>query len=116
MNNAQLVDFHDVESYLKSRMRIGRISCTFALGGLAGRSHNGFLCQHLWWGERVAGALHFRRRHRSRPDFLSGCFLTGLTGLRRIAVVCDDARYYSGSGGKRSSRTCRDRHQSCKIL
>jgi hypothetical protein len=62
------------------------------------------------------GALHFRRRYRSRPDFLSGCFLTGLTGLRRIAVVCDDARYYSGSGGKRSSRTCRDRHQSCKIL
>jgi hypothetical protein len=69
--------------------------------------------QHIAVGR---GALHFRRRYRSRPDFLSGCFLTGLTGLRRIAVVCDDARYYSGSGGKRSSRTCRDRHQSCKTL
>jgi hypothetical protein len=71
--------------------RIGRISCNFALGGRAGMSHNGFFCQHLWWGERVAGSRE--AGFGERFEFFAGRVLPGAWHFRRCPKEIFDRIY-----------------------
>jgi hypothetical protein len=76
--------------------RIGRISCLFCPGGgRAGRSHNGFLCQHLWWGERVAGSRE--AGFGERFEFFAGRALPTVRQSGRL-MPCFHRKEAAGDG------------------
>jgi hypothetical protein len=99
--------FHQDYAHLARRpARIGRICCTFVLGGRAGISHNGLLFQHLWWGERVAGSREagFGERFEFFPAEYCLPFVK-VVGRGRSFIETGDRQTVSACAGPGSAKT-----------